>query len=77
MAKFEIWEDPTGSTVVIEGTNMSVHFNDLSEAKRVHTFESKTWGEALQVYNDFYGFGPRNYIKDENGDILPEYFEEI
>jgi len=74
-----IWKDQDGNPGLYPaGNETSDPDFSLTTWKLLHTFECKTWGEALQIFNDFLGHGEYSYALDEaTGLPMDYYFKEF
>lgn len=65
--KYEIWEDDDGPTVFpADSKTKMLHTN----ATLIKEFYADTHDEAMQIYNDLYGFG-----KYDCGGLCEEHFK--
>jgi len=77
---FEIYETCTGHTMIEAGRDIIELLSDeeIEDHVLIHTFEAKTYVEAMQKRNDFLGFGKYYPMTDKKTGLpYPEHFEEF
>lgn len=79
--KFNLWKTDSGSVLLEDDVaDLDSYFleEELGSRQIVYSFEAKTWGEALQKRNAFFGYGPYVFkIDPKTNEPEERYYKEF